>query len=498
MNTKRIGLIIGLAAVLITFLTPVPHGLTREGYLAGGIALLMATWWISEAIPIYVTAFVPLVAFPLLGLMSSAETAENYAHNNVLMLLGGMIIAKAIELQNLHKRIALVIIQMIGISRTRIILSFMIATAFLSMWIANVAVALMMLPIATAVIDKEEATDAKGKFGLALMLGIAYSASIGGMASLVGTPPNLIFAGIVERMYPNAPQITFTDWLIVGVPIAMVLLPIAWFYLLKFFRIKGSISGGSEVIRKELMALGSISKPEARVLGVFIFTALGWIFRKDLNFGSFTLTGWGSLLGIGQYVHEVTVAFFSILLLFIIPTGKKKTKDKGSKLLNWKTASSAPWGVVMIVGGGYALAKSFMKTGLADWLGNQVEFLQGMPTFVVLITVISLITFLTEINSNTATANIFMPILATIAVANSSHPFLLMIPATFACSAAFCLPSGTGTNTVIFASGRVTIPEMARAGLGMNLIAIVVITLITYFIAVPYFDLSNQVPVWAE
>ncbi|MTI33476.1 SLC13 family permease [Xanthovirga aplysinae] len=495
MKTKFIGLLLGLFSLLFTIISPVPEGLTREAYLAGGIALLMAFWWLTEVVPIYVTAFIPLALFPLSGLMTSGEVAENYSHNNVLMLLGGMIIAKAIEAQNLHKRIALVVITFIGVSRTRIILSFMVATAFLSMWIANVAVALMMLPIATAVIDKEESSGNSGRFGLALMLAIAYSASIGGMASLVGTPPNLIFSGIVESMYPQAPSISFTDWLMVGVPIALVLLPISWFYLLKFFGVKGTISSTSGVIAEEMKALGTISKAEARVLAIFIFTVVAWIFRKDLNLGSLVLPGWGSLLGIGDYVHEATVAFISILLLFVISNGNKQTK---ARLLDWKTVSTVPWGVVMIVGGGYALAKSFNHTGLAEWLGNKVSFLQGMPTFVVLILIIFFITFLTEINSNTATANIFMPILATVAIANQSHPFLLMIPATFACSAAFCLPSGTGTNAVVFASERLTISEMARAGFWMNFIAIVVITLMTYFIAVPYFELSNTVPLWVE
>ncbi len=497
MNAKTIGLFSGAAVLLLFLFLPIPEGMKPEAMFAAGVALLMAIWWITEAMPIYATAFVPLVAFPLLGVLPSEKVAENYGHNYVLMLIGGLIIAKAIEKQNLHKRIALMTVRFIGTDRRRIILSFMLATAFLSMWLANVAVTLMMLPIALSVVHEEEAHGSADNFGLVMMLGLAYAASIGGMATLIGTPPNLVFTGIIHKLYPAAPEISFTDWLAFGVPLAVILLPAGWLYLIKYFSVKGQLEGGAEIVQDELRSLGRMSAGERRVLYVFLLTSLGWIFRKDLHFGSFTVPGWSSLLGIEEYVHDATVAIFGMLLLFIFKGDERNENGKPKALMSWKDAEQAPWGVVMIVGGGYALAESFSHTGLAAWIGSEVTFLQSLPTFWILLVVVTAITFITEINSNTATANIFMPILATMAIANQAHPYLLMIPATFACSCAFMLPSGTGTNAVVFASNKVTIPQMARAGFMMNFIAIAIITLVAYFIIVPYFNLET-LPGWLE
>ena len=498
MNSKTLGLFAGIFVCILVIILPTPEGAKPEAMRAAGVTLLMAIWWITEALPISATALVPLALFPMLGILDADKTAENYGHSYVLMLLGGFFIAKAIEMQNLHKRIALLTIKTIGSNRQKVILSFMIATAFLSMWIANVAVVLLMLPIATAIITKEEETDEQNsRFGLALMLAIAYAASVGGTATLIGTPPNLVFAGIIKSLYPKAPEISFFQWMLIGVPMVIVLLPFTWLYLLKYFKIKGKFSGSHDIVERELKALGSMTKAEMRVLMVFIFTALGWVFRKDFNFGSFELPGWASLMGIDEYVHDSTVAIIAALALFIPPTGNKE-KDKQHYLLDWKSAESVPWGVVIIVGGGYAIANGFAETGLALWLGNQITFVEGMSAFLVLLIVVFFITFLTEVNSNTATANIFLPVLATVAVVNQTNPLLLMIPATFACSCAFCLPSGTGTNAVIFGSGRVTIPEMAKAGLWMNFISIVIVTLVVYLVAVPVLGIGNEVPVWAK
>ena len=497
MQSKKVGLILGLLLFVIFLIVPVPEGLEPTAMKALAVVALMAVWWITEAIPVYVTAFVPLALYPFLGILTANETAENYSHSFVLMLLGGLIIAKAIEYQNLHKRIALVTIKFIGSNKKNIILSFMIATAFLSMWLANVAVSLMMLPIALAIAAKEE-TNSKNakKFSIALMLSIAYAASIGGMASLIGTPPNLVFVGIINSLFPNAPEISFFDWLVIGVPLVIIILPLAWLFLIRYFKIKGEVSGGIKVINEEYAALGKITTAEKRVLAVFLFVALGWIFRKDIVLGTFTIPGWSSLLALSKYVNDTTIAYIGVLMMFMIPTGKK-INGKKTFLLNWKIAESVPWGVVMIVGGGYAIAKSFKVTGLALWLGEQINFFSELPVFFILLTIIFSITFLTEINSNTATANIILPILATIAVSSAIHPYLLMIPATFACSCAFCMPSGTGPNAVIFSSERISISEMARAGIWMNFITIIVITIAAYLIIVPYFGLS-EFPSWVK
>ncbi|MCB9293391.1 MAG: DASS family sodium-coupled anion symporter [Lewinellaceae bacterium] len=492
---KMIGLIAGLIVFLALLALPSPAGLSPEGKRAAGVALLMTVWWITEAIPIYATAFLPLALYPLLGILPAEETAANYGHNYVLMLLAGFFLAKAIELQYLHKRMALVVIKLLGTSRRTIILSFMIATAFLSMWIANVAVALLMLPIALAIISKEESEEGKaGAFGLAMMLAIAYSASVGGTATLIGTPPNMVFAGMMGKLFPDAPEISFFTWMKVGFPIVLIFLPLIWIYITRYFRISGSFSGSEDIVEAELKDLGKMSIGEKRVLVIFLITALGWIFRRDFVFDQAVIPGWGTLLGVGDYVHDSTVAVACAMLLFLLPDGKAP----GQRLLDWKAAESVPWGVVMIVGGGYAIAESFKATGLAEWVGQELAFISQMPTLIVLLLVVALMIFLTEINSNTATANIFLPVLATMAVAGNANPLLLMIPATFACSFAFMLPSGTGTNTVIFASERVTIPQMARCGLWLNFISIILLTLLLYLVVVPLLGIGTELPGWAR
>jgi sodium-dependent dicarboxylate transporter 2/3/5 len=489
-KSKTIGLWAGITVLLLALIIPTPEGMRPEALRALGVALLMAIWWMTECIPIYATAFVPIALFPLLGILDASATTENYGHNYVLMLLGGFFLAKSIELSGLHKRVALYIISKLGTSRKRIILSFMIATAFLSLWIANVAVVLLMLPIALAIVDKEEENPERNpKFGLAMMLAIAYAASIGGTGSLIGTPPNMVFAGVFAKAFPDQPEIDFLEWMKLGTPIVIIILPIIWIYLTKYFKISGHFAGSKEVINQEIKAIGKISVMEKRVFAVFLFTAIGWIFRRDIVLDSFVIPGWSSLLGIKDYVHDSTVAIISALLLFMIPAGKS-TKNKNQKrLLDWKSASRVPWGVVMIVGGGYAIAESFNHTGLAIFLGSKMSFISEYPMILILIIVITLMIFITEINSNTATANIFLPVLAAMAIAGQMNPLLLMIPATFACSFSFMLPSGTGTNAVIFGSNRVTIPEMAKCGLGLNLLCIMLLTILMYAYVLPILSL---------
>lgn len=492
-NKKTIGLLFGIGIFLLIIFLPNPNGLSTQGKYAAATALLMTVWWISEAIPIYATAFVPLAVFPLLGVLPAAQTAANYGHNYVLMLLGGFFLAKAIEIQFLHKRIALLIIQKLGTSRQKIILSFMLATAFLSMWIANVAVTLLMLPIAIAIIDKEEKESGKhGYFGLALMLGIAYAASVGGTSTLIGTPPNLVFVGVYEKLFPQAPAIDFFTWMKIGIPVVLVFLPVTWWYISKFYKIKGDFSGSNEVIDEEMKVLGKMKPGEKKVLIIFVLTALGWVFRKDFEFGDTVISGWSSLLGVEDYVHDSTVAMVSAMLLFSLPSYKN-----GPRLLDWASASKVPWGVVMIVGGGYAIAESFSATGLAEWIGNGFSFISGLPLLLILVIVVGFMVFLTEINSNTATSNIFLPILGTMAIAGQINPLLLMVPATFACSFSFMLPSGTGVNTVIFGSERVSIPEMAKCGIGMNLLSVILLTILLYLLVIPILGISKELPPWA-
>jgi sodium-dependent dicarboxylate transporter 2/3/5 len=452
----------------------------------------MAIWWITEAIPIYATAFVPMVLFPLLKILPAGATAINYGHDLVLMMISGFFLAKAIENQNLHKRIALVLIKTLGTSRPRILLSIMLATAFLSMWIANVTGALMMLPIGMAIAAKEESSgDKNAKFGTALMLGIAYAASIGGVATLIGSPTNLIFSGMMVKIFPLAPKISFLSWLKIGLPILIIFLPLVWFYLIRYFKVKGSIPGNLEHIDHELKSIGKMSKGEKRVMWVFIFTVIAWVFRIGFTFDQTIIPGWAALLGIQDYVSDSTVGMFSALLLFALPAGDHQ------RLLDWKSASKIPWGVGVIVGGGYAMAESFKVTGLAEWLGHQLAFVSSYPFLIILFIIVGFILIFTELNSNTATANIFIPVLASMAIAGSVNPMLLMIPATFACSFVFIMPAGTGPNTVIFGSNMVTVPEMFKCGIGLKFISLILLPLILYLLMIYLGGFDYSVPGWA-
>jgi sodium-dependent dicarboxylate transporter 2/3/5 len=488
---KRSGLWLGLFFFTVILLLPTPDGLSPTAQKTAAVSILMIVWWITEAIPIYITAFLPIVLFPMMGILTSAETTRNYGHDYVLMLLGAFIIAKGIEKQQLHKRIALLTINLLGTSKRKIILGFMVTTAFLSMWITNMAVVLIMLPIATAIIKKESEKDQR-KFGVALLLAIAYAASIGGTGTLIGTPPNLVFAGLMNKLYPLAPEIGFLEWMKIGLPLVLFFIPVVWLYIISYFKVKDNLLGGRKVISDELSALGKATLGEKRVLYIFLLTALGWIFKKDLVIGNFTLSGWGSLLGVSDYIHDSTVALLGAILLFVIKDGK------GNKLIDWKAAHKIPWGVAMFLGGGLALGVGFKSTGLAEYIGNSLSGLGSVPEFFLVLMVVALIVFITEVNSNTATATIFLPILAALAVAAQINPLLMMIPATFACSFAFMLPSGTGTNTVIFASEQLTISDMAKTGFWLNLIVLVLLPIVLYFIILPVMGIEIGLPDWGQ
>jgi sodium-dependent dicarboxylate transporter 2/3/5 len=487
------GLFGGILFLVISLLLPVPEGMSVEARNVGAVALLMAIWWMTGTIPIYATAFLPMVLFPLLKVMPAGETAINYGHDFVIMMLTGFFLAKAIENQNLHKRIALVLINKLGTSRRVILLSIMIATAFISMWIANVTAALLMLPIGLALIAKEETDSSSTRnFGVALMLGIAYSASIGGIGTLIGSPTNMILGGVMMKMFPDAPLVSFFEWLKIGLPILIIFLPITWYYLTRYFRISGSIQGSGDMIANELKALGKMSKGEKWVMFVFALTTFGWVFRDDIAIDQFVIPGWSTWLNLGGYVQDSTVGMFSTMLLFMLPAGNSK------RLLDWKSASQVPWGVGVIVGGGYAVAEGFKTSGLATWLGNQLTFVSSYPSFIVLIIVVIFILLFTEMNSNTATANIFLPVLASMGLAAGINPLLLMIPATIAASFAFIMPAGTGPNTVIFAGEKLTVPDMAKAGTGLKIITIILLPLILYFLIIPIMGLEPGLPVWAK
>ena len=499
---KKVGLLFGFFLFILILIIPTPQGLDIPAKRAAACAVLMAVWWITEALPLPVTALLPLILYPSLQIINAKDVALSYADRNIFLFMGGFMIAMAMQRHNLHKRIALSIISIIGTSTRRIILGFMIATAFLSMWISNTATTMMMLPIGIAIImhvqnilktENPKISTSKGEFnfGTSLMLSIAYAASIGGIGTLIGTPPNIIFAGVSKSLFPQLPEIGFLEWMKIGIPIVLIFLPITWFYLVYLGvppKIK-TIPGSKELIKEELHALGKLSKGEIVTLVVFCLTTLGWIFRKDIEIGRFIIRGWSNLLGIENYVHDSTVAIFGAVLLFIIPTNIRNLEFT----LNWEWAKRIPWGILILFGGGFALASSFQATGLDKYIGNIFNNINYLSIILLIITVCLLLTFLTEITSNTATISMMLPILAAIAISFHVHPFILMIPATIATSFAFMMPVATPPNAIVFGSEYITIRQMVKTGFVLNLLGVVIITVAMYLIAFPIFAISLQI-----
>jgi len=490
---QKIGLLAGPLLFLAIFLMSTPEGMTPEAHAVLASTAWIAVWWISEAIPIPATALLPIVLFPVTGAMNTSSVTPSYANHLVFLFMGGFMIALSMEKWNLHRRIALNIILMIGCGPKRIILGFMTATAFLSMWISNTATTMMMVPIGLAVIQqfavliKKEQLDVnvslgKFAFGTALMLGIAYSASIGGVATLIGTPPNAVFAGVVKEMYNQ--EIGFGQWMTYGVPLSAISLLFCWYYLTNFaFKIKfKELPGGQDLIRRELGQLGRIGKEELHVLIVFVSVAFLWLIRGFL------------LSDIFPGMSDATIAILGAMVLFAWPVDLKK----GRFLLDWATMSRMPWGILILFGGGFAIAGGFSETGLAEWIAMRLKVLEEAPMLLIVCAVVTMAIFLTEITSNTATSTMLMPVMAAMAIAMGMHPYALMATAALSCSFAFMLPVATPPNAIVFASGYITIPQMARAGVFMNLFGIIVITVVTmYYLAWVWGIDLMRVPIWA-
>lgn len=499
LKRRVIALVSGLILFVIVLLMPLPDGMTIPGKHLLAVTALMACWWIGEGTAIAVTALLPLVLFPLLGIMPSSQVAPNYTNHFVFLFLGGFMIALAMEKWNFHKRLALWIIVLIGTGFERIVLGFMVASAFLSMWISNTATTMMLLPVGMAVVrqigkqstldgENNETTQRKvtNSLGLVLMLGLAYSASIGGVGTLIGTAPNIVFAGFYKNLYPENPEISFFEWMMMAVPVVILFIPIVWVYLCKFVspislnRIKFSKNNG-DIVGNELASLGKITQPEKAVACIFVMTALMWIFRKPLVIGSIKITGWSSLFSNPEMIHDSTVAMIMGITLMLFPVRLGKgiivNNEREYFLLDWKTVETRmPWGILLLFGGGFALASGFAKTGLTLWVGNQLTGLSLFPLWLVVLLVCLGITFLTELTSNTATSTMILPIIGSAAVVAGFHPIMLMLPATLSASFAFMLPVATPPNAIVFGSGWVTIPAMSRAGFILNLIGAILIT----------------------
>ena len=486
--------LISLLVILFADLDPQNRSVTY----CFAIALLMAIWWITEAIPLAVTALLPVALFPLFGVVDGKTISAMYFNHLIFLFIGGFLMAFAMERWNLHRRIALRILLVVGISPGRILLGFMLATSFLSMWMSNTATAMMMVPIALSIILKlEESLGEKkmGTYSIGLLLGIAYSASIGGVATLVGTPPNLSFARIVSIIFPEMTEISFADWFIFALPVTVLLFVLAWLLLYAMYKPKKSWKKVHiNQFREEYNALGKAKPEEKIVLILFVILAFLWIFRSGFTIQSLEIPGWSKLFKNPSYINDGTVAIFIALLLFILPS----KSEKGERLMNWETARKIPWNIVLLFGGGFALAQGFVESGLSVWFGEQMAGLANVQPILLTFANVTMMSFLTELTSNTATTEMILPILSGLSTTIEINPLLLMIPATLAASLAFMLPVATPPNAIIFGTNRIRVKDMVKTGILLNLAGIIVATLVMYFWGVLVFDIDVAVfPDWA-
>jgi len=495
-----IGRIAGPTAAIVVYLL-LPGDITQmtaEARATASIGVLMAVWWMTEALPLPVTALLPLILFPLAGVFPDPtkgsqiqQAAEPFANRFIFLFMGGFMIALAIEKWNLHRRIALMTVLTVGTKPARMIAGFMIATAILSMWISNTATTVMMLPIGLSVVSllkdrfgadadqnkspenpSENITQGLSRFSVCLMLGIAYAASIGGVGTLVGTPPNVFFASFMDEQY--GVTLGFGQWMCLGVPLVVIFLFITWLILTKLvfpLHIR-QIPGGRELIRRELRKLGPMSRGEWTVLVVFLLTAAAWILRDPL-------TKWPGLTELAPAVarlDDTIIALIGALLLFIIPVDFKNFQFA----LDWPTARRLPWGMLLLFGGGLSLAAAVTASGLDKWIGQWLSEFSDLPPIIMILLVTAVVIFLTELTSNIATATTFLPILGGVALQFNIDPLMLLAPAALAASCAFMLPVATPPNAIVFGSGHIKISQMIKAGLWLNLIGIILIPLLMY------------------
>ena len=491
-----LGPLVGWLLILFFDFNPERPETTRMA----AVAAWMAIWWMTEAAPLAVTALLPVTLFPLLGIMDGKSVSSTYCNYIIFLFIGGILVALAMERWNLHRRIALRILLLVGVQPSRIILGFMLATAFLSMWISNTATTMMMVPIGLAVIsslEKQVGVKKLGKYSVGLFLGLAYGASIGGVATLVGTPTNLSFARIFQINFPQAPEITFTSWLMFALPVSATVLVLSWLWLTRFFcHNLESVELNPSLFQNQYRQLGPISWAEKVVLVDFILLVFLWLFRSDIRLGGFTLYGWSNLFDSSNSLNDGTVAITMATLLFLIPASLNgKTERK--RILDWETATKIPWDIVLLLGSGFALASGFKVSGLSEWFGHRLSQVEGWHPTILVGVICLLVTFLTELTSNVTTVEILLPILSSLANAIEIHPLFLMVPATVSCSFAFMLPVATPPNAIIFATNRIKIWEMAKVGVWLNLLCVLLVTIATIVIGKIVFEVDfNRPPNW--
>ncbi|EMP55718.1 anion transporter [Marinobacter santoriniensis NKSG1] len=465
--SRLVGLVLGVGFLVMVLVLPAPGTLDDDAWAALGLMLMMATWWSTEAIPIPATAMLPIVLVPALGLGSVADATQPFAHPIIFLFLGGFTLGLAMQRWNLHRRIALLTLKAVGGNPRRQIAGFMLATAFLSMWVSNTATAIMMLPIGASVIAMLESasstrSDGVRRYATSLLLAIAYSASIGGIATLIGTPPNALLAAYLNETVGLS--IGFAQWMLVGVPVSAIMLFLAWWWLTR--KDYGISDGGDsrELILKELTSLGPMGRGERWVAVVFLITATAWILRPLLS---------DSLM---PWLNDTGIAVSAAILMFLIPVNVRE----GQFLMDWDTAKGLPWGVLLLFGGGLAMAGVISSSGPAAWIAGALGTAGILPTLALMALVITVIIFLTEVTSNTATAAAFLPLLGALAQAQGLPPVLLTVPAAIAASCAFMMPVATPPNAIVFSSGDMAIGDMIHAGFALNLMGIVVVTVVSY------------------
>ena len=472
-NRINIKLCFAIAVFLLMLFSPAPDEISISAWRVAAVGSLMAILWATEAIPLFVTALLPLIFFPLFGISSFSEAAIPFSNKNIFLFLGGFILALSIQKSNLHERMALGILRFSGKDGSTLIAGFMAVSAFLSMWMMNTSTTLMLLPIGVSVATiaaSQNSDSSNNGFATALMLGIAYAATIGGMTTLIGTAPNAVFASFIEQNYNI--QISFIDWLSVGLPLAFIMLPATWFVLTKviFDTNFSSNDDAMNLIKKRYENLGNISIPEKRVLIIFCLTAFSWISREGLQ----------SLPGLGNLSDHV-IAIIASVSLFLIPNG-----IKDEKLMDWETAKNVPWNLLILFGGGLSLANAVSYSGLSVWLGGNLEPLGSLGLVVLVIASVGLIIFLTELTSNLATTSVFLPVIASMAIGLGESPLVLTASITLAASCAFMLPVATPPNLIVYGSNLFSVNQMIKAGFALNILGLILVSLIALTL-VPYF-----------
>jgi sodium-dependent dicarboxylate transporter 2/3/5 len=496
----RAGLVGGPLLFLALYFWP-GLGLDPAQRRVAAVAAWTATWWLTSAQPVGATSLLPAALLPLLGVMDAKAVAPFYMDDLVLLFLGAFLLTRGLERWNVHRRLALFVLARVGTEPRRLVLGMMCATALVSAFVNNTSTTLLMLPIASAVLSAYATADARGRasFARALLLGVAYSASVGGIATPVGTAPNQIFLGQFRARFPEAGEISFVQWTLAWTPVVLLYLPLGWYLLVRvLFDVPADLGRGRAVVEAERRALGPWQSGEKRMAALFLLTALLWLTRADLDLGALHLPGWGERLkGTLERggVTDATVAIAVALVAFLMPSGARG----GGTLLDWHTARTLPWDVLLLFGGGFALAGAFKASALDVFIGSTLApWISGQPTWVVVLSLVLLVTALSELASNVATTQVMLPIVGQAAVAAGFSPLLAMVPTTIAASNGFMLPVATPPNAIVFATGEIPATTMARAGFVFDLVMAALVTGVFLTWGRFVLEIGTELPAWAH